>query len=178
MRCDLCDRPAVVHEVTMKGGIKKEVHLCEEHAKESGVAMPSNQPISELLTHIMMSKASKPAAARKLVCKSCGMSFADFRQKGVVGCPDCYGAFEKQLAPLIERTQNGAVHHEGKTPRRAGASLDRQLLIRRLAKELDEAVAAEQYERAAELRDRLNTLETDLPVAEAERERDGAADGA
>ncbi|MHC5023635.1 MAG: UvrB/UvrC motif-containing protein [Planctomycetota bacterium] len=168
MRCDLCDRPAVVHEVTMKNGVKREVHLCEEHAKESGVTMPSNQPISELLTHIMMSKASKPESTRKLVCRSCGMSFGDFRQKGVVGCPDCYKAFEKQLAPLIERTQNGAVHHEGKTPRRAGASLDRQLLIRRLAKELDEAVAAEQYERAADLRDRLNNLQTELSAPESD----------
>jgi protein arginine kinase activator len=173
MRCDLCDKPAVVHEVTMKNGVKKEVHLCKHHAKESGVPMPSSQPISELLTHIMMSKASRPASTHKLTCKSCGMTFADFRQKGVVGCPDCYPAFEKQLAPLIERTQNGAVHHEGKAPLRAGASLDRQLLIKRLAKELDEAVAAEQYERAADLRDRLNGLEIELPATEPEVQPDG-----
>jgi len=53
----------------------------------------------------------------------------------------------------------------GKTPRRAGGSIDRQRLIQRLAKELDSAVAAEQYERAAELRDRLQSLEQQSPSA-------------
>src|SRR5690606_474116 len=40
MKCDLCNRPAVVHEVTVKSGVKKEVHLCEVHAREAGIVMP------------------------------------------------------------------------------------------------------------------------------------------
>ncbi len=38
IKCDYCDKPAVVHEVTFKNGQKNEVHLCEEHAQEAGVA--------------------------------------------------------------------------------------------------------------------------------------------
>ncbi len=40
LKCDYCDKPAVVHEVTVKNGQKNEVHLCEEHAQEAGVALP------------------------------------------------------------------------------------------------------------------------------------------
>lgn len=165
MKCDFCDKPAVVHEVTVKNGVKKEIHLCEAHAKEAGVAIPTHQPINQLLTQFVMSHSAKAGAAAKRKCASCGISFGQFRQSGTLGCPDCYEAFEKQLAPLIERAQNGATHHRGKSPRRAGSSIDRPHLIRQLTKELDQAVAAEQYERAAKLRDRLRSLDTELSAS-------------
>ena len=158
--CDHCDKPAVVHEVTVRNGVRAEVHLCREHAEEAGVSMPSQQPINKLLTQFVMSQTSGRAKARaKKSCPTCGMTYSKFRQSGTLGCPDCYEAFEKQLTPLIERAQNGATHHRGRTPRRAGASVDRQHQVRQLVKELDQAVSSEQYERAAELRDRLRNLD-------------------
>ncbi len=159
-KCDLCDRPAVVHEVTVKNGVRAEVHLCEKHATEAGVALPASQPLSQVLTQLGAGPAAAKArsiATRK--CPGCGTTFARFRQIGTLGCPQCYEAFEEHLAPLIERAQNQATHHRGKTPRRAGVSVDRQLQVQHLVKELDEAVAAEQYERAAQLRDRLRSLD-------------------
>lgn len=160
MKCDYCDNPAVVHEVTVKSGVRKEYHLCAEHAKQVGIDVAAAQPINLLLTQFVQQKAGRQEkqAATK-ACPTCKMTFAQFRQHSVLGCPDCYKAFEAQLAPLIERAHNGATHHVGKTPRRAGGSLDRQMQLRQIVKELDEAVAAEQYERAAKLRDRLMNLE-------------------
>ena len=165
MKCDLCNKPAVVHEVTVRSGIKKEVHLCETHAREAGIVMPGQQPINQLLTQFVISQAGKPARTATKACSGCGLSFAQFRQTGRVGCAECYQSFEVELSPLIERAQNGGTHHTGKAPRRAGTSVDRQLLIQRLVKELDHAVAAEQYERAAQLRDRLNSM--DIPTRAA-----------
>jgi protein arginine kinase activator len=171
-KCDHCDKPAVVHEVTVKNGVKSEVHLCHEHALEAGVAMPTHQPINQLLTQFVISQSgkgkSKPKTrSKRKTCRNCGMTFAKFRQNGTLGCSDCYTAFEEHLAPLIERAQNGATHHRGKTPLRAGASVDRQLLVQQLVKELDQAVAAEQYERAAQLRDRLRNFAPEAPEAPA-----------
>jgi len=158
-KCDHCDRPAIVHEVTVRNGVKSEMHLCEEHAREAGVAMPTPpKPINQLLTQFVISQTGKARARPRKTCPTCGLSYARFRQGGTLGCADCYEAFADQLTPLIERAQNGATHHRGKAPRRAGGSVDRQLLIQQLVKELDQAVAAEQYERAAELRDRLRGL--------------------
>lgn len=169
-KCDQCDRPAVVHEVTVKNGVKREVHLCHEHAQEAGVSMPTHQPINQLLTQFVISQTGKakarpkgPTRKRKR-CPGCGMTFGEFRQMGTLGCPDCYEAFNEQLSSLIERAQNGATHHRGKTPARAGSSVDRQLLVQQLVKELNQAVAAEQYERAAKLRDHLRNLSPERPV--------------
>ncbi len=159
MKCDLCDNPAVVHETTLKNGVKNEVHLCQEHAAEAGIAMPG-APIQDLLLNVPGPTASPPATVKavKKACPTCGLSFAKFRQKGIVGCPACYQTFQRHLAPLIERAQGGATQHVGKAPRRSGVQIDRKLQIQQLLKELDDAVAAEQYERAATLRDRIDTL--------------------
>lgn len=153
----------MVHEVTVKNGVKNEVHLCAQHAREAGVPMPSHQPLSQLLTQFVISQTGRAKSASKKSCPGCGMTFSRFRQIGTLGCPECYEAFETQLAPLIERAQNAALHHRGKTPRRAGGTVDRRVEVQQLVKELDEAVAAEQYERAAQLRDRLRGLDPETP---------------
>ncbi|MCA9286462.1 MAG: UvrB/UvrC motif-containing protein [Phycisphaerales bacterium] len=161
MRCQHCDKPAVVHEVLIKNGKRTEVHLCETHAAEAGVPVTLHQPINQLLSQLVnVSPAGAKASPAKAqpTCSTCGLTFAQFRNSGILGCPDCYDIFEQNLGPLIEKAHAGAVSHTGKVPQRAGGNLDLQLLRQRLVRELDEAVAAEQYERAARLRDRLLTL--------------------
>jgi len=170
-KCDLCDKPAVVHEVRVKNGVRKEIHLCEQHAQNAGVLITNDQAILKAQEALA---ANAPAAARGPVqvtaCKECGMTIREFKQSGTLGCPECYESFSKSLSPLIERAQRGATHHCGKSPRRKGATVDRQHMMRRLLKELDEAVAAEQYERAAQLRDRLRTMEPDAASPSMERQ--------
>ncbi|MDG2054915.1 MAG: UvrB/UvrC motif-containing protein [Phycisphaerales bacterium] len=166
MKCDKCDKPAVVHEVVIRGGEKRELHLCADHAMKEGIAMPQQQPIDQLLTKFVTSKSDSKHPSEQLSCDGCGLPFKEFRKRGILGCPDCYEIFVDQLEPLIMRAQNGACHHTGSIPSQAGASIDRQLSIRRLADELDSAVAAEQYERAAELRDQLDHMKLHGPDKE------------
>lgn len=177
MKCDHCNKPAVVHEVIVKDGVHKDVHLCQEHAKEQGLGGQVQQPINQLLTQFVIASSSKKTKVSTPRCKNCGMSYAKFRQSGVVGCPDCYEAFGKQLDQLITRAQNGATHHVGKRPLRAGTGLDRQLEIQRISQELDHAVAAEQYERAAKLRDQLRDLEIETFTPYSKHESDQAEAG-
>jgi len=163
MTCDLCNQPAVVHEVTVKNGVKNEVHLCASHADAAGIDLAGQQPINQILAQLVVCKEeSKPRGGGRRVCRTCGTSFRSFRQSGMLGCPQCYDTFAENLGPMIERAQNGGTSHGGKCPRRGGASIDRRLRVQRLFRELEEAIAAEQYERAAELRDRLHELEPDV----------------
>src|SRR5699024_7638257 len=97
--------------------------------------------------------------SEELTCKQCGMTFSQFRQHSLLGCPACYKAFESELSPLIERAHEGGTHHVGKVPHRAGAGEQRQMRLSRMRKRLDEAVAAEDYELAARLRDDIRGLE-------------------
>lgn len=159
MKCDHCDKPAVVHEVVIKAGATREVHLCAEHAAQKGYQVPT-VPVTQLLAQF--AGAAVPAITRSAsaatACPACGLTFAEFRQTGVLGCPNCYEAFMPQIGVVIERAQAGAVHHVGRVPRHLEGSAERAAMRSRLLQEIDAAVAAEQYERAASLRDRLQAL--------------------
>jgi len=160
-RCDHCDKPAVVHELVIKNGTTLEVHLCEEHASAQGYVLPSHQPVHQLLTQFAVGAPAKSAAAKQKVvkaCTTCGRTLAQIRETGLLGCADCYRTFEDGLQSLIERAQAGANFHIGRTPRGERDAAARHELRTRLVRELDEAVSAEQYERAAKLRDRIHQM--------------------
>jgi len=159
-KCDRCDREATVHEVTIKDGAKVEKHLCESCAREEGVVVQAHAPINELITKFVMSHSGQGATAtRSQACGACGLKYQEFRQHGLLGCAECYKSFESQLGPLVERAQDGATHHIGKAPASVVGSVDRQQRIVTLRKQLTDAIAAEQYERAAQLRDQLMHVE-------------------
>lgn len=159
-KCDKCDRPATTHEVSIQKGQNVVVYLCDEHAAEAGISVKSaHVPVQELLTNFVKIHSGAPTGTTDQTCKTCGTTFAQFREHSLLGCSDCYIAFESQLGPLLERAQEGATHHIGKVPSRAGLGEQRQTALLRMRKNLADAVAAEDYERAARLRDELRTLE-------------------
>ena len=164
-KCDKCDRPATYHAVEIVKGQKIEKHLCDQCAAEDGLGIKSaHAPINELLTNFVKAtgETDKPSSALDLTCPDCGLSFSEFRDKSLLGCQSCYTAFEAPLAGLLERAHEGGNHHIGKVPRRGGgAGEQRQLQITPIRKRLNDAVEAEDYELAAQLRDDLSELESD-----------------
>lgn len=178
MKCDNCDAEATIHELTIRSGQKVERHLCEKCAIEQGVEVQTSTKVDEFLQKLA---AAQPGAGRAAPgrreehkCPSCGTTFAEFRQSGLMGCSDCYKSFEARLGPLLERAHEGASRHVGKVPKQAlaasrkatpraeailGGEQERTQQAALLRKRLDEAIAAEQYERAAKIRDDLRRLE-------------------
>lgn len=173
-KCDHCNRPATHHTVEIsKTGEKIAVNLCDLHAAEQGLTLPSaHTPINELLTNFVKLHSggdageaaeggSKGGEKKATACEQCGQTFAQFRESSLLGCPVCYRAFENPLGPLLERAHEGGTHHVGKVPRRAGVGEQRQMAMQRLRRQLDDAVLSEDYETAARLRDDLEQLEQD-----------------
>jgi protein arginine kinase activator len=163
MKCDNCNKPATVHLTEIKGGKKIEKHLCEQCAAQNeGVPAKSHTPINELLTSFVLAHSGLQKEMG-VACEQCGITWAEFRQSGLLGCEHDYEQFEKDLAPLLSRAHEGATHHTGKVPTRAGgANLPRRRKIvdlAKLRKELQRAVDAEDYERAAQLRDAIREAE-------------------
>lgn len=174
MKCDLCEAEATVHETQIVNGQVMVRRLCERHAAETGLTGHAGAPASAVTTSVVLSVQSQGTT---LKCGSCGLSYAAFRQHGLLGCPVCYEAFEDKLAPLIERAHQGGTHHIGKTPRRMlaaarggdpraiervlGDARERAERVALLRKQLEEALALEQYERAAALRDELRRFEAE-----------------
>ncbi len=163
-KCDFCDSEAVVHEITLAGGKKIEKHLCEMHAMEEGFEAEGGGASGFLTSKIVLAAGQKQPAGKpgkREGCSDCGTTFDEFRKTGLLGCSNCYEAFEEQLGPLLQRAHDGATHHVGKIPSRAGSSVDRQQRLTALRRQLSDAVEAEQYERAATLRDEIITTEQD-----------------
>jgi protein arginine kinase activator len=156
--CDKCGKPATVHLTEIAGGEKVEKHLCEDCAASEGITVKASLPISQLLEDFILQSAGQDETS-ELSCDVCGLSFSEFRQRGVLGCPNDYDAFAEALDPMLQQAQEGAVQHRGKLPRRGGEGQQKQAAALRLRAELKKAVAAENYERAAELRDRLKEME-------------------
>ncbi len=196
MKCDKCSNEATVHEVVIKGGKQHEKHLCEQCAKGDGLPVQTHAPLTSLLTQYITQQTEAAATAATGVnpsavpggCAECGLTFAQFRQNGLLGCPRCYEVFEQQLGPLLARWHEGGTHHVGKSPKSmAGAASGvsqatrarraesgsatgseqaadaRAAQVALLRKQLGEAVAAEQYEKAAKIRDELVRLESMSP---------------
>ena len=163
MKCDNCNKTATVHLTEIKGGKKIEKHLCEQCAAQNeGLPVKSHMPINELLTNFVMAHSGLQKETGT-GCDNCGITWAEFRQNGLLGCANDYVVFEKDLTPLLQRAHEGATHHTGKVPTRTGASgvprKRKTIDLAKLKKELAAAVESEDYERAAKLRDAIREAE-------------------
>jgi protein arginine kinase activator len=167
MKCEICGKAtASVHLTEIKNGKKIEKHLCEQCAAQSeGLSTGKSQhmPINELLTNFVMNHSGlAPKTQESLACPHCGITWAEFRQSGLLGCEHDYPTFEKEMTPLLQRAHEGAAHHVGKVPTRRGGSgvpVKRALDAGKLKKELARAVETEDYEKAAKLRDQIRQAE-------------------
>jgi len=152
MLCTNCHaNEATYHYKNISNGVVREEHLCPLcAAKLKGVAGVGG--LTDLLSGFFMPSA----APKKRVCPTCGTTEAEVSRTGQVGCPECYKVFSGLLDPYIRRV-HGAEIHVGKRP---GGTVDLKTGEKeRLRKELDEAVAVQNYEQAAVLRDQLRALE-------------------
>lgn len=159
--CNRCGKAQAVIHLTdiQQSGEKVERHLCERCASEVGVLNDKPIPASEQLEKFIQAAKQTIGSLHNLVCPECGIGYVEFRNQGLLGCPNDYDAFKEVLVPLLERAHEGGTHHVGKTPRSLGLPRTTQQDVQRLKRLLDEAVSAEDYERAAELRDRIRKME-------------------
>ena len=158
IKCDKCDKHATIHLTDIVDGKKNEVHLCEECAAAEGLTVKASVPLSQLLEEFVLQKSASPDQPEP-ACDVCGMTFSEFRRKSLLGCPNDYDVFAEQLEPLLERAHGGATQHVGRVPAKTGADQKKQNEILRLRGALRAAITAEQYERAARLRDQIKELE-------------------
>jgi len=164
MRCEKCAKPATFHitDIVEKGK-HREFHFCQEHAQQhlAPTDETSEQPISELAKKLIVSGQGplrEPSPADKQVCPICQITFLEFRNSYRLGCPYDYEVFRDELMPLLENI-HGETRHSGKVPRRAPRNTQQQTTLIQLRNELKRAVAAEDYETAARLRDQIKGIE-------------------
>lgn len=166
MFCDECKQnPATVHLTQMFNGKKMEKHLCEQcAAKKGAIILDSTFSIPNLLGSFLghnFNVQGMTAAPCSLTCPNCGMDYSGITHTGKLGCPECYNAFDQVLEPTLRRI-HGNSQHIGKIPSRGGGKVLVKKKIEDLKAQLQESVAGEQYEKAAEIRDSIKALEKEL----------------
>ncbi|MBQ7235548.1 MAG: hypothetical protein IKB30_01735 [Clostridia bacterium] len=95
------------------------------------------------------------------ICKKCGTKLSDFYRTYMLGCPECYSAFEREILLALKKIQ-GANIHTGKMPKIA--NIDRELLseYERLIKEKEDAALDGRFSRIKELSAQLVELSEEL----------------
>ncbi len=161
MQCQICNEAeATIHLTEITDGVRSEMHICERCATEQGIAVKSQIPINELLSSLLAVQPSDEEladpATQDLVCPNCGFSMEQFRKEGVLGCPHDYNVLETALMPLIEKAHDGGTKHCGKIPSNAPTDTKAQIELLEMQQQLEKAISNEDYELAAELRDKIN----------------------
>jgi protein arginine kinase activator len=159
MLCDVCKKnQAVVHYTEVVNEKVKKLNLCEECAVSKGIGIQPPFSIGELLGGLTPAGLEISSAEKSITCHSCGMSLAEFKETGRMGCHQCYEAFNKTLMPMINNIHK-STKHIGKVPSNAKESMGLIDKIRELEFKLQEAVKKEEFETAAKLRDQIKNME-------------------
>lgn len=174
MICDICGKKkATVHLTEIVDEQMSEMHLCEECARQKSSQMEQQFGIADLLAGLAdtpKSASLKDSDKSPLQCTRCHLPYEDFRKFGRLGCGECYTSFKDHLSGLLRKI-HGSNKYLGKTPlsfqeKPAVASTEAPTASLALAdgledlkQQLQSAIAAEDFERAAILRDKIRQME-------------------
>lgn len=154
MLCESCkEREATVHLTQVVDGAIKKLHLCEDCAAKSGIDLQGPISITDILLGMGVSKPADPLDGER-TCPRCHMRRTDFKKTGRFGCATCYEAFAEELPPLL-KAMHRSDQHVGKVPQRENARVQAGAELSHLQKEMEKAIAAENFEAAARLRDQI-----------------------
>ncbi len=168
MLCERCkENEAKVRLIESIDGEIRGTWLCDNCAKNIGdlsdVKISTWEKISfdRVLNDLFNEILTKDENSVDCVCKACGKSYKEFREKNMLGCDKCYYYFKDNLVSIIKRNQN-SIEHIGKIPKREGKIIRKKKKIKRLKTNIEEAISIEDYEKAAVLRDEIFNLEKEL----------------
>ena len=174
MLCQKCKKNnATIHYKENINGKVTEYSLCADCAAElerDGVIKFENPFSSLMRDNIFDFSSMLPSFFTSLNnalgngetkrCPVCGSTFDDIARSGRIGCPQCYETFADELAATVNQLHGGA-KPQGRIPKRFGEKRSREEQITSLKEELKKAIDTQEFERAAELRDQIKSLEAE-----------------
>ncbi len=168
MLCQRCfKKNATVNITQIVNGQKQEISLCGECAKEMGFSQAvSNLPqiFTGLMLDILKSKEQQSGLPVRHTgtqqCPFCGYSWEEFQRTGLLGCDKCYSSFYGQIREVLEKI-HGNARHIGHGPVGTGGEPSEYNLAV-LERALQEAIKKEEFEKAAEIRDKIRSLKQKL----------------
>ncbi|QBG46804.1 excinuclease ABC subunit B [Verrucomicrobia bacterium S94] len=169
MKCECCnEKEATIHLTQVIDGEVKKLNLCQACAQKNGIDL--NSPIS--ITDVLLGLGNQPSGSTPptddsvfdLSCSRCQMTRAEFKKRARLGCPECYNAFMGELNAITQAMHHSR-QHVGKIPARQGNEARVTAQIAALQKDIETAIAKEEYEVAATLRDKIRQLKESTGIA-------------
>jgi protein arginine kinase activator len=162
MKCECChETEATIHLTQVIDGDVKKLNLCQECAQKNGIDLNSPISITDVLlglgSQVGMKKGPSMMSELDLSCSQCQMTRAEFKTNARLGCPECYNAVMGELNALMQAMHHSR-QHVGKIPARQGVEARITAQIASLQKDIETAIAKEEYEVAANLRDKIRAL--------------------
>ena len=134
----------------------QKMNFCETCAQKQGINDPSGFAFAELLLGFGLSQDLQ--APNECTCSVCGLTQSQFKKTGRLGCSACYDLFIEELTPML-RNMHPSLLHVGKVPRLFAQEQKKKEATRLLEEQLQSAIAKEDYETAAQLRDKISSLQ-------------------
>ncbi len=163
MQCDLCENKATVFLTQLVEGEMKKMCLCEKCAEEKGVTDPTGFSLADSVLGVGPvaegGQILEDGDDGGVPCPECGFTFNRFQQVGRLGCSECYRAFGDEIGRRLKGMHKGTVH-VGRVPEGLLEAHARQQRLDQLRDRLEQAIASENYEEAAGLRDEIQEIET------------------
>lgn len=164
MLCQKCKvNEANTHVKSVVNGHYEEYMLCHECAKSMGYTNMMSDFHSDF-DSILGSFFSNalPERSQTVRCKVCSSTYHDIQKSGQVGCANCYEVFLSDLMPSIRRI-HGNTTHCGKKPCDVVNNTEEKVEtadeLSKLKAELKNAIDEQNFELAAELRDKIKEME-------------------
>lgn len=177
MLCEKCKiREANIKYMEVINGIKTEHNFCSQCAQEVDFSHYSNifdgeLPLGKLLSGLLGVEENhqKENKFQKITCPTCKTTYNEFIKNSCFGCSDCYGVFDVLIQDSIKQL-HGNDSHTGKKPKyqkRRQESPGFELKpdensvearIEELDSKLRAALKKEEYEIAAQCRDKIKQL--------------------
>lgn len=165
MLCQKCHkRTASVHIKQVVNGKITEAALCSECAAKDELGGFFSTKTSDLFSGFWSDSIfGSEAIKQQKICPVCKTTRKDLAASGRAGCAKCYEVFEDDLKKIIYGIHGNAVHSASRTGKHE-ERLKKSREIEALKLEQTKAVEEQNYEKAAEIRDKIKALENEGKV--------------
>ncbi len=179
MKCQICKKnDARIVFTQIVNNEKMVLHICPECAREKGLSIEidispaahDSHSVEKLLkgftsqNDLPEDEGEQGGDYPDLTCETCGLTFRDFKKEGLFGCDSCHVTFSDYLEDILRQIHGTAVH-DSEPPKTDENVVGARHELKRLREKLKHCVEIENYEEAAEIRDRIAEIQKEKDIS-------------
>ena len=172
MLCQKCHKKAAsVFISSIINGAETKIYLCNDCAKDYPLFdfdMEEPFSIKDIMDKFNVEELKTDSnqlldidlskKVQEIECPNCSSTYNEYRETGKLGCSKCYETFKDKLKPILKNIY-GYTEYIGKAPKINGNHIYINNELKSLKEDLNRAVEKEEYEVAADIRDKIKELE-------------------